>query len=130
MMGSNVTKARRALALLETKGLDDMPWSIEASGSSVSVSVYTDRITEQQAREVKRQFGPFKVENGYSGKNLVTVCAIDDSFSMLVRLYNAYSCIELKPEEITEEKWADIQSKVRDGLVKIQDCTPVAAKSE
>jgi hypothetical protein len=122
---NHVMMARRVLSLIESKGLDEIPWSVVVEMGRVTCSVYADRLNEVQARNVKRHFGPFQVENGYSGKNLWSEHRIDDSFRLRVVVNQAFTCMELSPEEISEEKWDDIRQKVREGLVKIQDCSPV-----
>jgi len=119
---------QKALAFLQSKGIDELHFGVQLyswSTDALRLEVPYEKLTEDQLRLLKRHFGPFTIGDGYSAKDFKGACKIDDSLTITLTITKAYKCEKLDPTKLTEEKWDDIKSKIREGLVTIDDCTPV-----
>ena len=118
-----ISRTRMCLGFLESKGLDQIDCRLEAGSWGMKISVDAEDLDADQARLLKRIFGPLEVDNGYGYKNLKGSVMLNDSVSIQLTISRVYTCKKLEPEELTEEKWDEVKEKIRSGLVQIEDCT-------
>lgn len=128
---NRVQSLRRALAFLESKGLDELPdVSIEFQYRSINLSVYRNKMDEEQFRLVKRVFGPLQIEDQYGGKGLSGKVKLDDDLTMTITVYKVYECKEVDPKDLTEKRWDEIRGKIREGLIKVSDCKLIEGEED
>jgi hypothetical protein len=121
-----IERTRRTLALLEAHGLDTIEdIFINASYGSLNIECRRSNVTEKNMRAIKRLFGPLAVKDEYSGKSLTGKMLIEDEEPVTMTVSGCYACRKLTPDEMTEEKLDDIVTKLKTGLVTIEDCNPV-----
>jgi len=129
---NQLSNARKVLAYLEFHGfesLEDLTISFQSYG--IEINAEYDRLTEEEIRNFKRVFGPMKIDDGYGQKNLKGTVEIDKNTRIEAKLNRAYTCEQItNPEELTEEKWAEIREHARAGRIKLQDCKAVNAKDQ
>lgn len=121
--------ARRAIAWVESKGLDSLDWyGVEFDKNGLKLSIYQSHTTAEQVRELKRIFGPLKVTNRYD-KRLGGLVKLEDEFQIEFTLHGAFVCEDVKdPATLTEDRWDEIREMIREGTISIEHCRPAGFK--
>jgi hypothetical protein len=118
---------KQALTFLELKGLDHIDFRVEWTRYGVDLKITPDRMTEKDARDCKRVFGPLEYENQYgkTGKNARGKHIVDDECTINYTLNQAMSCEDMDLKDKTEEEIDEILYRVKKGEVTVIDCKPV-----
>ena len=126
MKRATFTVARIVMGWIDSKELTDLDFNhISFNPWGVSLGIERVKLTDEQYRVLKRLFGPMTAQDQWQAKGQSGNVVITDGVEIKLTIDRVYTCEELDPQDLSEERWDEIKELAKTGMIKLQDCKQV-----